>query len=203
MCAGFLVGFLFVCLPPTRHPPWPTPLSRAGPARPPRPPPPKNPLSTSAFGGGLPAYTLFCLWLTIAFAGLAVQLGGLAALQNYFYKAPGDVAAWTAAAGIAQLSPGDALRWDWWALFFGFMVAVVIAVAACSGGAVVHQARGALLAWAAAAAVVQMISCDRTNALRGSTVGYVKSAARAAFAGVIINIVGLLACTYHLGVSPS
>lgn len=78
----------------------------------------------------------------------------------------------------------------------------MIAAATAAGGDVVHQARGALLAWGTAALVVNMTSCNRLNDVRGSTTGAMKSAARTAFAGAIIDIIALLAALYHVGVAP-
>ena len=146
---------------------------------------------------------MWALWMALAFVGIGVQLAGLAALQNYFYKSPHAVAHLTTHAGIAALSPGDALRWNWWALFFVFLVSCVLCAAAASGGAVVRQARGALLAWTSAAVVVNMVSADQLNSLRGSTTGAMKSSARAAFAGAVIDVVALLCAVYHLGVAPT
>lgn len=163
-----------------------------------------NPRKTStAFGGGYPAYVLFCLWLTLVFIGVIVQMAGQAALQHYFYYSHRAVGRIDTHAGIAALSAGDSLRFVWWAWFFALLAASVLAAAVAAGADVVAQARGALLAWNTAALVVEMVACDYLNAVRGSTAGAMKSSARAAFAGCIISIVAQLAAVYHLGVTPA
>lgn len=127
------------------------------------PPPP----APSAFGGGRAGFVAFAVWLALAFCGLVVFLAGLAALQNYMYQKGDEAGRIQAGAGLARLSAGNSLRWDWWALFWAVAACTLPALALASGGAVVSQARLALVAWLSIATVVVFISTNRLYDIMG------------------------------------
>jgi hypothetical protein len=159
----------------------------------------------SAFAG-YSSFVSFAIFLTLAFAGLVVFLAGLSALQHYLYNPPQAdpflPARVQRGAGLAELSGGNALRWDWWALFFGLTACTLAALALGSGAAVVRQARLVLVAWVSISTVFVIMSTNRLYDVMGVTSGKYKSAARAAYAGCVMYDIAALAAIYHLGLMP-
>ena len=64
------------------------------------------------------------------------------------------------------------------------------------------QARGTLLSFLTAAAVLSVISTDRLYNITHNVHGRSRSAARSAFAGFIVSATADFALIYHLGIIP-
>ena len=129
-------------------------------------------------------------------------MAGLSALQNYVNAStvPGTTPTWWGEANFARLGGGTVFRFPWWAWAWTAVTLATAALAFASG--VVAQARIPLVAWAAVAALLCMLSANMlldTVSQRISPAN--TSAARCAAAGYIISALSFLAFVYNAGLT--
>lgn len=139
--------------------------------------------------------------LVAAICGFILITAGQSALQSYINTSKSSGEFW-APANLARLGPGSVLRLSWWIWFFVLCVCVVISLAFAS--AVIAQARVALVAWSAIAAVLSMMAANTMLDIVSQRVSTAHDAsARCAAAGYIITAISFLALCYNIGLDHS
>ncbi|BDA49382.1 hypothetical protein COCOBI_13-4940 [Coccomyxa sp. Obi] len=153
--------------------------------------------------GGPVNYAIFSFWIFISFAGWAIAMSSMSALQHYENKTGISDGAngWAIKANFPNLNSGRVFRLDWWIVFYQFIVSMLVVLATLSR--VLAQARVAVCGYIAIATVLDIISADRFYNLSHFhiTRAYFSSS-RGAFAGFVIAATADYAMLYMAGLTP-
>ncbi|KAK9918602.1 hypothetical protein WJX75_005254 [Coccomyxa subellipsoidea] len=153
--------------------------------------------------GGPVNYAIYSFWIFISFAGWAIALGSMSALQHYENKTgiSDGPNGWAIKANFPNLNSGRVFRLDWWNVFYQFIVSMLVVIATLSK--VLPQARVAVCGYLAIATVLDIISADRFYNLSHFHITKAYwSSSRGAMSGFIIAATADYAMLYMAGLTP-
>jgi len=145
------------------------------------------------------AYRLIIFWwLFVAFAGFAIALAGVAALQHKVNR-DHNTHSWSVRANYPDVVPHRVFSFDWYVVFLQLVLFVMVTIAAPTS-TVIQRARVALVGLLAAGAVLNSISADRMYNVRAFRNF---SSSTAAFVGFLLSALADYCLVYMLGIDPS